>query len=143
MVFLLHLSLSSLFVCEVFHLLLLLFLSALFLVCPSVAVIAHQTNFYLPSFILTYPHSLSNAFLSLSLCFLLFIFLCFWDSMCVCVSCGSLLELTRPPAVPCHATLMLCQCVCVCFCVLLCPLDYAKHHKCVCVGVDEGEFSVC
>lgn len=40
---------------------------------------------------------------------------------CLCVSYGKLQELTRPLALPCHATLMLCQAVYLCLCV--CPVD--------------------
>lgn len=40
---------------------------------------------------------------------------------CLCVSYGKLRELTRPLALPCHATLMLCQAVYLCLCVW--PVD--------------------
>lgn len=57
-------------------------------------------------------------------------------TVCLCASCGRLLELTRPLAVPCHATLMLCQCACVCVSVCKCvPSGRSKHQMCVCLRV--------
>ena len=55
-----------------------------------------------------------------------------FGNVCLCVSCGRLLKLTRPLGVPSHATLKLCQCVHV-FVFMYVPTELGKHRKYVCV----------
>lgn len=97
-----------------------LLLSSLCCSCPCLLLSLFLLLFLSPFFL--YPHvPLSHRFTLPLFLFSLLHMICAFGNVCLCVSCGRLLELTRPLAVPCHATLMLCQCVCLCVCV--CPQD--------------------
>lgn len=108
------------------------------LVCPSVAMLLGQQYFLLLCLFSIFNMSYVCLLFQFYFCwlckfffppkfassFFLFNFLqmmCTFRTKCLCVSYGKLRELTRPLALLCHATLMLCQAVYLCLCV--CPVD--------------------